>query len=46
MKLWAKAFLGIFLSILFVCVVFAGEEDVEGNKDHPLIYKTVMEFNT
>lgn len=37
MKLWTKAFLGVFLSILFVCVSFAQEEDVEGSKDHPLL---------
>lgn len=46
MKLWTKAFLGIFLSILFVSVAFAEEEDVEGSKDHPLIYKTLREFKT
>ena len=37
MKLQTKAFLGIFLSILFVSVTFAQEEDVEGSKDHPLL---------
>jgi len=37
MKLQTKAFLGIFLSILFVSVAFAQEEDVEGSKDHPLL---------
>lgn len=37
MKLRTKAFLGIFLSILFVGVAFAQEEDVEGSKDHPLL---------
>ncbi|MBA7639485.1 Peptidoglycan-associated lipoprotein [subsurface metagenome] len=36
MKLQTKAFLGIFLSIIFVSVAFAQEEDVEGSKDHPL----------
>jgi len=37
MKLQTKAFLGIFLSILFVSVAFAQEEDEEGSKDHPLL---------
>jgi outer membrane protein OmpA-like peptidoglycan-associated protein len=37
MKLRTKAFLGIILSILFVGVAFAQEEDMEGSKDHPLL---------
>ena len=37
MKLQTKAFICIFLSILFVSVAFAQEEDVEGSKDHPLL---------
>jgi len=37
MKLWAKAFLSILLSIIIVCVTFAEDEDVEGSKDHPLL---------
>jgi OOP family OmpA-OmpF porin len=37
MKLRTKALLGIFLSILFVGVAFAQEQDVEGSKDHPLL---------
>lgn len=37
MKLRAKTFLSIFLSILLAGVIFAEEEDVEGSKDHPLL---------
>jgi len=37
MKLWIKAFMGIFLLFLVTGFVFAEEEDVEGSKDHPLL---------
>jgi len=37
MKYGVKSFLGIFLMILLVALVFAQEQDLEGSKDHPLL---------